>query len=122
IAFDRGTEAVADYTDPVRRHLTDALRRRLRLLTVATFSAIAIVLALAHGFGASEGYGCRTAQDWLVARVQSVLDYVQNPSSFVFGITEPIGNFLIEHVLLPLQDFLVGTPWLATVAGLTAIA
>src|SRR5207237_3779094 len=31
IAFDRGTEAIADYTDPVRRHLTDALRRRLRL-------------------------------------------------------------------------------------------
>ena len=40
-----------------------------------------------------------------------MLDYVQDPSSFIFGITEPIGNFLVEYCLEPLRAFLVETPW-----------
>jgi len=122
IALDRGTEAIADRTDPVRRHLTDAKRRRLRLLTLATAFAIVTIVAVSRSLGVGTLYGGRTAQDWLLAQVQSALDYVQNPSAFLFSVTEPAGNFLIEHVLLPLQQFLVETPWLVTLAGLTAIA
>ena len=122
IALDRGTEAIANRTDPVRRHLTDAKRKRLRRLTVATFLAIAATVAVARAAGVAKIYGGHTAQDWLVAKIQAALDYVQNPSSSLFGVTNPVGNFLIEHVLLPLQQFLMETPWFVTVAGLTAIA
>ena len=122
IALDRGTEAIANRTDPVRRHLTDAKRRRLRRFTVATFLGIAAIVAVARAVGVAKIYGGRTAQEWLVAKIQSALDYVQDPSSSLFGVTNPIGNFLIEHVLLPLQQFLMETPWFVTVAGLTAIA
>jgi glycine betaine/proline transport system permease protein len=122
IALDRGTEAIANRTDPVRRHLTDAKRKRLRRFTVATFLAIAAIVAVARAVGVAKVYGGRSAQEWLVAKIQAALDYVQNPSSSLFGVTNPIGNFLIEHVLLPLQQFLIETPWFVTVAGLTAIA
>jgi glycine betaine/proline transport system permease protein len=55
-------------------------------------------------------------------QVQTALDYVQNPSTFVFHITEPIGNFLVQYGLVPLQSFFVETPWPAMVFGLAAIA
>jgi glycine betaine/proline transport system permease protein len=58
----------------------------------------------------------------VLARIQSVLDYVQNPTTFVFHITEPIGNFLVQHALVSMQDLFVDTPWFITVAGLTALA
>ena len=58
----------------------------------------------------------------MLARIQSVLDYVQNPSTFVFHITEPIGNFLVQHGLVPLRDLFVDTPWFVTLAGLTLLA
>jgi glycine betaine/proline transport system permease protein len=55
--------------------------------------------------------------------VQSVLDYVQKPSTFLFkDITNPLGNFVVAHLLQPLDTFLVQTPWFVTLAGLTAIA
>jgi glycine betaine/proline transport system permease protein len=47
---------------------------------------------------------------------------VQDPTSFVFGITEPIGNFLVEYALEPLRVLLVETPWIVTLLGLGAIA
>ncbi len=55
-----------------------------------------------------------TLQEWLLGRIQSVLDYVQNPESWVFGITEPTGNSILTDILLPIQGFLVGTPWFTT--------
>jgi len=113
---------MAERTDPTRRHLTDAMRRRLRLATLATAAGIGLAVGLAHVFGAGSVYSGRTAQEWLLARVQSVLDYVQDPSKFVFQITEPIGNFILQYGLLPLQHFLVETPWFVTLAGLTALA
>jgi glycine betaine/proline transport system permease protein len=132
IALDRATSAIADRTDPTRRHLTDALRRRLRLLSAATLAAIVAVVLLARGLGVDGIYPdafetsttvyTATIQDWLLARIQSVLDYVQDPSSFVFAITEPIGNFIIEYGLEPLRAFLVETPWFVMLAGLTAVA
>ena len=47
---------------------------------------------------------------------------MQDPSSFIFGITEPVGNFLLEKFLEPLRMVLVETPWFIVLAGFTAIA
>jgi glycine betaine/proline transport system permease protein len=58
----------------------------------------------------------------VLGRIQSVLNYVQNPSTFVFHVTEPIGNFLVQDCLVPLRDLFVDTPWFVTVTGLTAVA
>ena len=44
-----------------------------------------------------------TIHDDLLRWIQSALDYVQDPNSFIFGITEPIGNFLLEYLLEPLR-------------------
>ena len=63
-----------------------------------------------------------TIHDDLLRWIQSVLDYVQDPTSFIFGITEPIGNFLLEYLLEPLRKLLVETPWFIVLGGLTAIA
>jgi glycine betaine/proline transport system permease protein len=132
VALDRSTSAIAERTDPARRHLTDALRRRLRLLTAATFVAIVAVVVAARGLGAGGVYPDEfetsttvydaTIDSWLLAQIRSALDYVQDPSSFIFGISEPTGNFLVEYGLEPLRVFLVDTPWFVVLAGLTAIA
>ena len=132
IALDRATAAIADQTDPARRHLTDALRRKLRLATTATAAGIAAAVALGRLLGAGGVYPDEfetdttiygaTIQGWLLARVQAVLEYVQDPSSFVFGLTEPTGNFLVQYGLEPLRVLLVETPWFVTIAGATAIA
>ena len=47
---------------------------------------------------------------------------MQDPDSFIFGITEPIGNFLLEYFLEPLRKVLVETPWFIVLGGMTAIA
>jgi glycine betaine/proline transport system permease protein len=129
MALDRATEAIAGRTDPARRHLDDAARSRLRLFTLACVAAGAAVVAISKLVGISSIYpeatpGGRTVtlQAWLLEQIQWVLDYVQNPDSWVFNITEPIGNFLLTEALLPLQNFLIGTPWFVTLAGLTSIA
>lgn len=129
MALDRATEAVANRTDPARRHLDDTARKRLRLASLAAvLVAGAVVLGSKLG-GVSGVYpdttpGGRnaTVQEWLLAQIQHVLDYVQNPTSSVFRVTEPTGNFLLTKALLPLQDFLIGTPWFVTVVGLTLVA
>jgi len=132
IALDRATAAIADRTDPARRHLTDPLRRKLRIATAATAAGILAAVALGRGLGAGGVYPDQfetetivydaTIQGWLLARVQSVLDYIQDPGSIVFALTEPTGNFLVEYGLEPLRVFLVETPWFVTLAGATAIA
>ena len=63
-----------------------------------------------------------TIHDDLLSWIQSALDYVQDPNSFIFGITEPIGNFLLEYFLEPLRLVLVETPWFIVLGGLSAIA
>ncbi len=132
MALDRSTEAVADQTDPTRRHLDDAARKRLRLWTAATAGAIVLGVALAKIFGAAAVYPDEigseddprsvTIQAWLLEKIQVVLDYIQDPTSFVFSITEPVSIFILQELVLPLQQFLVETPWFVTVGGLTAIA
>jgi glycine betaine/proline transport system permease protein len=122
ITLDRSTEAIANSTDPTRRHLTDELKRRLRIASAVTGVVAVIVVAIARIAGTSDIYGHWTARDWVLARIQSVLDYVGNPSTFVFHITEPTGNFIVKWGLIPLQDLLTGTPWFLTLAALTALA
>jgi glycine betaine/proline transport system permease protein len=121
IALDRDTEAIADQSDPARRHLTDDLKRRLRLLTLATGVAIVSTIVVARLLGVAAVYPRVTGQEWLLARVQSVLDYIADPSTWLYGVTSRIGNFLAESVLVPFSDFMVYTPWFVTLAGLTAI-
>ncbi len=63
-----------------------------------------------------------TIADDLMRWIQSVLDYIQDPTSFVFGITEPVGNFLLTKFLEPLRLVLVETPWFFVLAGFSGIA
>ena len=130
IAFDRITESVADRTDPTKRHLDAAAKQRLRLQSIGVAAAIVGTIGFAKAIGVSGEYpdsaGVRqrtvTAQEWLLAQIQKVLDYVQDPTSFVFQITEPVGNFILTKLLLPLQAFLMEGPWFTTLAGLVLIA
>jgi glycine betaine/proline transport system permease protein len=122
VAFDRATEAIAGRTDPVRQHEAAEHSTRLRVATGITAVVIVVTVLVARLAGVNPIYEGRTARDWVLARIQSVLDYVQNPTTFVFHITEPIGNFLVQHALVPLQDLFVDTPWFITIAGLTALA
>jgi glycine betaine/proline transport system permease protein len=122
MALDRITEAVAERTDPTRRHLTPDLRRRLRLATLATAGIAVSVIAAARLLGASAVYPRWTARDWILGRIQSVLDYVGNPDTVLFQITSWIGDHIIQYGLAPLRDFLVLTPWFVVLAGFTAIA
>ena len=132
IALDRATAAIAERTDPARRHLTDEGRKRALLITLGTLAGIVAIALVARALGAQDVYPdefetattvyTATIQDTLMSWIQSALDYVQDPSSFVFGITEPIGNFLVEYGLEPLRAFLVELPWFITILGLTTIA
>jgi glycine betaine/proline transport system permease protein len=122
MALDRATESMADRTDPARRHLTDEKKRWLRVATLASAAGVGLAVALGHAFGAGGIYSGRTAQDWLLQHVQRALDYVQNPSTWIFHITEPIGNFIVAHGLTPLNSFFVETPWPVMGVGLVLIA
>jgi glycine betaine/proline transport system permease protein len=122
IALDRSTESMAERTDPARRHVTEAVRRRLHLETLAAAAAVGLSVGLAYAFGASAVYAGRNAQAWLLAHIQSVLDYIQNPATVVFGISSPIGNFMVKYGLEPLNNYFAQAPWFVMLLGLTAIA
>ena len=132
IALDRATSAVAERTDPTRRHLTEEGKRKARIATLATFGALAVIVLVARALGADSIYPdefetattvyTATLDDTLLGWIQDGLDYVQDPDSFIFGITEPIGNFMLEYFLEPLRVLLVESPWFVVLGGLTAIA
>ena len=122
IALDRATESMAERTDPAHRHLTEDKKRRLRLVTAACAAAVGTAVGLGYAFGARGVYSRWTAQDWLLRYVQKGLDYVQNPGTFVFHITNPIGNFIVQRGLEPLRSFFVETPWPVMGFGLVLIA
>ena len=130
IALDRATEAIAERTDPARRHLDTAGVGRARLQTAAVAVVVAATVVGAKLLDVGGVYpdtaGVRqravTAQEWILSQIQSVLDYVQDPTSFVFTLTEPTGTFVLQQLLLPLQQFLVEGPWFVTLGGLTVIA
>ena len=123
MTLDRSTEAIAERTDPARQHLDEAGKLRLRLLTLATGAGVLAAVAVSKAAGVKAVYPeWATIEEWLLGKIQVVLDYVQDPTTWVFAITERIGIFILQQLLLPLQEFLVEAPWFTTVAGLTAIA
>ena len=130
MALDRSTEAIADRTDPVRRHLDESTKRNLRIRTLVIATAAVIGIALAKVLDVAATYPDEagspprtvTLEEWLLTKIQVVLDYVGDPTTWVFSVTERIGTFILTELLLPLQLFLVDAPWFTTVAGLTAIA
>jgi len=123
IALDRATEAIADRTDPARRHLTEGKVLRLRVFTVACAAVVGLAAGLGHALGAGADWTRWTAQDWLLRYVQDALDYVQNPSTFLFrDITNPLGNFMVKYGVEPLRSFFIETPWPATMAVLVLVA
>lgn len=122
IGLDRATEAMANRTDPTQRHLTEGKRRTLHLFTGACAAAVGLSVGLGYAFGAGSVWSRYTIQDWLLRYVQNALNYVQNPNTFVFHITSPIGNFVVQYGLSPLQSFFVETPWPAMTFGLALIA
>ena len=99
ISIDRSTEAMAERTDPARAHVTDAKRRRLRLETVATALAIGLSVGIAYALDAGSAYvNVGNAPDLARRRRSSrALNYVEDPSTFIFSITSWIGNHLVEY-------------------------
>src|SRR4051794_9944037 len=122
MALDRITESIAEKTNPARRHLTDDLRRRLRLASIVTFVVVVATIVVARVAGVGADYSRKTARDWLLARLQSILDYVQNPDTRLFAITSWIGDHIVQYGLVPFRNFLVETPWPVTLAGIVLIA
>jgi glycine betaine/proline transport system permease protein len=122
MALDRSTEAMAVRSDPAHRHLTEAKRHRLHLFSAACAGGVVLAVVLGQALGAGASWTRWTAEDWLSGYIQKGLDYVQNPSTWIFGITSPIANFIVEHGIVPLRNFFVETPWPVTIAGLTLIA
>jgi len=132
IALDRATAAIADRTDPARRQLTDEGRKRARKITLGTLGLIALIVLVARALGADAIYPDQfeTSTSLYDANIQSTvlgwindaLEYIQDPSSFIFGITDPVGNFILERMLQPVQNLLMDTPWFVVLGCLTAIA
>src|SRR5207253_1565379 len=122
ISLDRATEAMAERTDPAHRHLTAEKKLRLRLYSAGCAAAAGLAVGLSYAFHAGGVWSRWTAQDWLRHYVQNALDYVQNPTTFIFHITNPIGNFIVQRGLEPLRQFFVETPWPVMLVGLVLIA
>jgi glycine betaine/proline transport system permease protein len=132
IALDRSTAAIADRTDPTRRQLTDEGKRRARKITLATLGGIAAVVIVAKLLGVDSYYPdeFETAssiydsniQPTVLGWINDALEYIQDPSTFVFSITDAIGNFILHNMLEPLQNLLMDTPWFVVLACLTGIA
>jgi glycine betaine/proline transport system permease protein len=132
IALDRSTAAIADRTDPARRQLTDEGKRRARTITLATLGAIALAVLVAKLLGADaiypEEFETATSiydsniQDTVLGWINDALEYVQDPSTFVFSITDAVGNFILERMLQPIQNLLMDAPWYVVLGCLTAIA
>ena len=114
IALDRATSAIAERTDPTRRHLTDEGRRRARIRRSATFAAHRRDRArgprarrrhhLPDEFETATTVYTATIEDTLLELDPGRARLRAGPDSFIFGITEPIGNFLLEYMLEPLRS------------------
>ncbi|MEA2406053.1 MAG: glycine betaine/proline transport system permease protein [Thermoleophilaceae bacterium] len=132
IALDRATSAIADRTDPTKRQLTDERRRSARRQTLIVLGAIAATVVAAKVLGAQPVYpeefetasSVYTAdiQSTILGWIQDMLDYIQDPNSFIFGITDPVGNFILSNFLEPIRKLLMESPWFVVLGGLTAIA
>jgi len=123
ISIDRSTEAMAERTDPARAHVTEAKRRRLWLETGATAVAIGLTVGIAYSLGAGAVFvNAGNAPAWMQEKIQDALNYVEDPSTWLFSVTSWIGNHLVEYGLQPLLNFFTGTPSPVMLGGLTLIA
>jgi glycine betaine/proline transport system permease protein len=132
IALDRSTAAIADRTDPARRQLTDEGRKRARRITIGTLGLIALIVLVARAAGADAIYPDQfetatsiydsNIQDTVLGWINDALEYVQDPTTFIFSITDSVGNFILERMLQPIQNLLMDTPWFVVLGCLTAIA
>jgi glycine betaine/proline transport system permease protein len=123
IALDRATEAMANRTDPAFHHVSPEQARIEHFQTIGFAAAVLLATGLGYVFGAGADWSRWTAQDWLRGYVQNALDYVQNPNTFLFqDITNPTGNFLVQHGIQPLRSFFIETPWPAMLIGFVLIA
>jgi glycine betaine/proline transport system permease protein len=123
IALDRATEAMAERTDPSHRHLTARKANLLRAYTAVCAAVVVAATVAGHVVGSGTVWTRWTAQDWLRGYVQRGLDYIQNPGTFLFrDLTNPTGNFIVQHGIQPLRSFFIETPWPATFVGLVLIA
>ena len=91
-------------------------------MSIATAAVILVTVAVARILGVAPDYPRRTARDWILARLQSILDYVQNPDTFLFKVTSWIGDHIVQYGLVPFRNFLVETPWPVMFVGITLIA
>jgi glycine betaine/proline transport system permease protein len=122
IALDRATEAIANQMDPTKRHLTGAKAHRLHLYTAACAAGVVAATALGWAFGADANWSRWSAQDWLRAKVQSVLDYIADPSTFLFQhITNPLATYIVKWGIQPMRSFFMETPWPVMLIGLVLI-
>jgi glycine betaine/proline transport system permease protein len=132
IALDRATAAIADRTDPTRRQLTDEGRKRERNITLVVFGVIALIVVAAKALGVDSIYPDQfetsttvydaNIQDTILGWLNDALNYIQDPDSFIFGITDPVGNFILEKLLQPVQNLLMDTPWFIVIGCSTALA
>ena len=70
IALDRSTEAMANRTDPAKRHLTQHKAHVLRAYTAFCVVTVVATAVLGHVFNAGTVWSRWTAQDWLRNYVQ----------------------------------------------------
>ena len=83
-------------------------RRRLRLETLAAVGTVALAVGLGYAFGAGAIYSGRTAPGrGCSPRSSRCSTTSRTRRPFVFGDLAPIGNFMVEYGLEPLNDFFV---------------
>ena len=119
MALDRVTEAIADRTDPAKRHLDDAARRRCASQTARRRRSRSPdgrrgeAPRRQRGLSRTAGAQARTARSRTgcsrASRACSTTCRTRRRGSS--QITEPTGNTSSRQLLLPFQDFLVEAPW-----------
>jgi hypothetical protein len=122
MALDRSFEAIADRTDPARRHLYQARKRTQdsRARRDDSWPASVSRKPSASVPRTRTRPATRRARDdrgWLLAQIQVVLDYVQDPTRGSSRITSGRRTSSLQQLLLPLQEFLVEAPWFTTSPG-----
>ena len=125
MALDRITEAVADRTDPTRRHLTPSCTDAGFVAPRSRGGDPWRTSSLARNACGDSRSTTRaaTARDWMLARIQSVLDYIAESGH---GRVQHHGAGSATRSSSTgsgrCTDFLVETPWFIALAGFTAIA
>ena len=103
---------MAERTDPAQRHVTEARQGACLRLETARRRRRDRARRRAR-LRARRGRRLRhggNAPAWLAGADPVALNYVENPSTFIFPITNRIGNHLVENGLQPLLNFFTQTP------------